>query len=84
MRHFGEKALQTFIKQGLLKGANSCELEFYEHYVLGKQIHVKFGSIVHNTKETLDYVHNDVWGPIRSASLEGMHYFVIFVDDYQE
>ncbi|KAG8488232.1 hypothetical protein CXB51_018792 [Gossypium anomalum] len=33
--HAGEKALQTLAKQGLLKGANSCKLEFYEHLMCG-------------------------------------------------
>ncbi|KAH9805146.1 hypothetical protein KPL71_002341 [Citrus sinensis] len=80
--HAGEKALQTLAKQGLLKGTNSCKLEFCEHCVLGKQTRVKFGSAIHNTKGILDYVHSDVWGPTKTASLGGMHYFVTFVDDY--
>ncbi|KAK5773311.1 hypothetical protein PVK06_049617 [Gossypium arboreum] len=80
--HAGEKALQTLVKQGLLKGANSCKMEFYEHCVLGKQKRVKFGPAIHNTKGILDYVHSDVWGPTKVASLGGMHYFVTFVDDY--
>ena len=80
--HAGEKALQTLAKQGLLKGANSCKLEFCEHCVLGKQTRVKFGSAIHNTKGILDYVHSDVWGPTKVASLGGMHYFVTFLDDY--
>ncbi|KAG8495920.1 hypothetical protein CXB51_007502 [Gossypium anomalum] len=80
--HAGEKALQTLAKQGLLKGTNSCKLEFYEHCVLGKQTRVKFGPTIHNTKGILEYVHSDVWGPTKVASLGGMHYFVTFVDDY--
>ncbi|KAH9800324.1 hypothetical protein KPL71_000620 [Citrus sinensis] len=80
--HTGEKALQTLAKQGLLKGTNSCKLEFCEHCVLGKQTRVKFGSAIHDTKGILDYVHSDVWGLTKTASLGGMHYFVTFVDDY--
>ncbi|KAG8480687.1 hypothetical protein CXB51_025275 [Gossypium anomalum] len=76
----GEKALQNLTKQGLLKGANSCKLEFCEHCVLGKQTRVKFGSAIHNTKGILDYVHNDVWGPTKVASLGGMHYFKKMVE----
>ncbi|KAG8493414.1 hypothetical protein CXB51_010989 [Gossypium anomalum] len=48
----------------------------------GKQTRVKFGPTIHNTKGILDYVHSDVWGPTKVASLGGMHYFVTFVDDY--
>ncbi|BBN68941.1 hypothetical protein Prudu_949S000400 [Prunus dulcis] len=61
--HAGEKALQGLVKQGLLKGAKACKLEFCEHCVLGKQTRVKFGTAIHHTKGILDYVHTDVWGP---------------------
>ncbi|BBN70037.1 hypothetical protein Prudu_1364S000100, partial [Prunus dulcis] len=63
--HAGEKALQGLVKQGLLKGAKACKLEFCEHCVLGKQTRVKFGTAIHHTKGILDYVHTDVWGPPR-------------------
>ena len=71
--HAGENALQRLMKQGLLKGAKTCKLEFYEHCVLGKQTRVKFGTTVHQMKGTLDYVHTDVWGPAKVASLRGKH-----------
>ncbi|KAG8479437.1 hypothetical protein CXB51_029202 [Gossypium anomalum] len=67
--HAGEKVLQTLAKQGLLKGANSCKLEFCEHCVLSKHMRVKFGPSIHNTKGILDYVHGNVWGPTKVASL---------------
>ncbi|CAL9014787.1 unnamed protein product, partial [Prunus brigantina] len=80
--HAGEKALQGLVKQGLLKGAKACKLEFCEHCVLGKQTRVKFGTAIHHTKGILDYVHTDVWGPSKNASWGGSHYFVSFVDDF--
>ncbi|KAH9688531.1 Integrase catalytic domain-containing protein [Citrus sinensis] len=67
--HAGEKALQTLAKQDLLKGTNSCKLEFCEHCVSGKQTRVKFSSAIHDTKGILDYIHSDVWEPIKTASL---------------
>ncbi|CAL8989595.1 unnamed protein product, partial [Prunus brigantina] len=76
------KALQGLVKQGLLKGAKACKLEFCEHCVLGKQTRVKFGTAIHHTKGILDYVHTDVWGPSKNASWGGSHYFVSFVDDF--
>ena len=30
----------------------------------------------------LNYVHSDVWGPSKMASLGGKHYYVTFVDDF--
>ncbi|KAM1225757.1 hypothetical protein ACFX13_045186 [Malus domestica] len=66
--HAGEKAWQGLVKQGLLKGAKACKLEFCEHCVLGKQTRVKFGTAIHHTKGILDYVHTDVWRPSKNAS----------------
>ncbi|KAL5865755.1 hypothetical protein ACOSQ3_003269 [Xanthoceras sorbifolium] len=80
--HAGEKALQILVKQGLLKGARTGKLDFCEHCVLGKQKRVSFGTALHNTKGILDYVHTDVWGPTRTPSMSGKHYYVTFVDDF--
>ena len=80
--HASENALQSLVKQGLLKGTKTYKLEFCEHCVLGKQTRVKFDTAVHKTKSTLDYVHTDVWGPAKVAFLRGKHYCVTFVDDY--
>ena len=43
---------------------------------------MKFGTAIHNTECILDYIHTDVWGPTKTASLEGKRYFVTFVDDF--
>ncbi|GMP62704.1 hypothetical protein CsSME_00024701 [Camellia sinensis var. sinensis] len=67
---------------GLLKGAKTGKLEFCEHCVLGKQTRIKFGTAIHCTKGILAYVHTDVWGPSKNASLGGKHYFVSFIDDF--
>ena len=80
--HAGEKSLQTLAMQRLLKGAKTCKLDFCEQCVLGKQKRVKFGTTIHNTEGILDYIHTDVWGPTKTASLGGKHYFVTFVDDF--
>ena len=42
------KKLESLIKQGLLKSAKTCILEFYEHYVLRKHTRVKFDTVIHN------------------------------------
>ena len=80
--HAGEKSLQKLAMQGLLKGANTCKLDFCEQCVMGKKTRLKFGTTIHNTEGILDYIHTDVWGPTRTASLRGKHYFVTFVDDF--
>ena len=80
--HAGEKSLQTLAMQGLLKDAKTCKLDFCEQCVLGKQKRVKFGTAIHNTEGILDYIHTDIWGPAKTTSLGGKHYFVTFVDDF--
>jgi len=31
---------------------------------------VKFGIVIHRTEEILDYVHTNIWGPIKTSHLE--------------
>ena len=75
--HASKKALQGLLKQGLLKGTRTCKIDFCEHCVFEKQTRVKFGTTIHQTKGTLDYVHIDMWGPSKVASLGGKHYYKI-------
>ena len=74
--HTCEKSLQALGKQGLLKGAETYKLELCEHFVIGKKTKVKFGTTIHRTERILDYVHTDIWGPTKTVSLGGNHYFV--------
>ena len=71
--HAGEKSLQTLAMQGLLKGVKTCKLDFCEQCVIGKKKRVKFGTAIHNTEGILDYIHTDLWGPKKTASLGGKH-----------
>ena len=80
--HAEQKSLQMLTMQGLLKGAKTCKLSFCEQCVMGKQKRMKFDTAIHNTEGILDYIHTDVWGPTKTASLGGKHYFVTFVDDF--
>ena len=47
--HAGEKAMQTLVKKGLLKGAETCKLDLCEHCIIGKKTKVKFGTASHCT-----------------------------------
>ncbi|KAH9727035.1 Integrase catalytic domain-containing protein [Citrus sinensis] len=80
--HAGEKSLQTLMRHGLLQGTKTCKLNFCEHCVVGKKTRVKFGTANHDTREILEYVHSDVCGPTKTASIGESHYFVTFVDDF--
>ena len=76
-----EKSLQTLTRHRLLKGTKTCKLNFYEHCVVGKKTRVKFGMANHDIREILEYVHSDVWGPTKTASIGGSYYFVTFFND---
>jgi hypothetical protein len=45
------------------------KLEFFEHFIFGKNKRVKFNTSVHTTKGILEYVHADLWGPSHKKSL---------------
>ncbi|RVX07439.1 Retrovirus-related Pol polyprotein from transposon RE2 [Vitis vinifera] len=50
---------------------------------LGKHTLVSFPKRLNNrAKSPFEFVHIDVWGPCRTASTLGFHYFVTFIDDY--
>ena len=69
----------SFIREICVK---TCKLDLCKYCVFGKQNKVQFKIATHKTEGFLDYVHTDVWGPIRVASLGGTMYFVTFIDDY--
>ena len=56
-------------------------LDFCEQCVLGKATQVKFSKLSNTTKETLGYVHSDLWGPTQRESLGGGRYFITFIDN---
>uniref|UniRef100_A0A2N9HZR4 CCHC-type domain-containing protein n=1 Tax=Fagus sylvatica TaxID=28930 RepID=A0A2N9HZR4_FAGSY len=51
------------------------------HMRLG-HMKVRFKTATHKTKGILDYVHSDIWGPVRTPSKGGAQYFMSFIDDY--
>ncbi|XP_071719417.1 uncharacterized mitochondrial protein AtMg00300-like [Rutidosis leptorrhynchoides] len=76
----GGKGMNILAKKGLLK--QSCNLEFCEHYMFGKQKKVSFGSGVYKTKAPLGYLHSDLWGPSPVTSRGGKRYMLTIIDDY--
>ncbi|KAG8490810.1 hypothetical protein CXB51_014017 [Gossypium anomalum] len=80
--HMSENGMVELSKRGLLDGQGICKLNFCEHCVFGKQKRVRFTRGIHNTKETLDYIHSDLWGPSRVPSRGGANYMLTFIDDF--
>ena len=71
--HADIKAMQGLVKKNLLKSVKTCKIDFCEYCVLKKYTRVKFGTTIHQTKGTLDYMHSNVWGPAKIASLGGKY-----------
>jgi hypothetical protein len=80
--HMSEQGILELHKKNLLKGVKTCKLDFCKFCVLGKQNWVQFKTVTHKTYGILDYIHSDVWGPVRTASRGGHMSFVIFIDDF--
>jgi len=59
--HTGDKSLQALTKKSLMKGANTCNLKFYKHCVIGMKTKMRFRTATHCTERILDYFHTDVW-----------------------
>ncbi|KAG8496686.1 hypothetical protein CXB51_007936 [Gossypium anomalum] len=80
--HMSENGMVELSKRGLLDGQGICKLNFCEHCVFGKQKRVRFTRGIYNTKETLEYIHSDLWGPSRVPSRGGANYMLTFIDDF--
>ena len=69
--HIGEHGMLELHKRNLLKGVKTCQLDFCEYCVYGKQHRVSFKTCSHTSKGVLDYIHSDVWGPVSVSSHSG-------------
>lgn len=58
-------------QQGVCKGC-----------VLGRYAKTVFPSCDRRSKGILDLIHSNVGGPMSTMSLNGYHYYVIFIDDF--
>uniref|UniRef100_A0A2N9HW07 CCHC-type domain-containing protein n=1 Tax=Fagus sylvatica TaxID=28930 RepID=A0A2N9HW07_FAGSY len=80
--HMSERGMRELHKRNLLTGIKSCKLDFCKYCIMGKQCRMRFKTATHKTKGILDYVHSDIWGPVRTPSKGGAQYFMSFIDDY--
>ena len=80
--HVSDTYLTKLQEKYLLSGLGKIKLDFCEHWVMGKHHRKAFGVGIHSSKEYLEYIHSDMWGPSPIASLSRKWYFVFFIDDY--
>ena len=82
--HIGEKGLRILHGKGMVEGMSnsSLDFDFCENCVYGKQNRVSFPSGGKRTKQILELVHSDVFGPVKVPSLGKSMYYVSFIDDF--
>jgi hypothetical protein len=83
--HFHHNALMYLKKNNLAK--NSLELEeelpTCDVCQYGKQTRLPFPrKSAWRATERLQLIHTDVGGPMRTPSLNGSKYYIVFIDDY--
>nr|GEU67069.1 retrotransposon protein, putative, Ty1-copia subclass [Tanacetum cinerariifolium] len=78
--YMGKKGMKNLAKKGLIKV--SCNLEFCEHCMFGKQKRVSFSHGIHKTRDAFDYIHSDLWRPSPVTSRGGKRYMLTIIDDF--
>ena len=82
--HYNLKSIQFAQKQELVKDLPNIQVcsEVCEGCQLGKQHRLPFpSSATWRASEKLQLVHSDVCGPMKTVSLNGSKYFILFIDD---
>jgi hypothetical protein len=84
MGHIGEKRLRYMQCKGMVEGFPECglEVEFWEHFIYGKQSWVRFPYGATRENGILELVHSDIFVPITVNSLSGYLYYESFIDDF--
>ena len=83
--HYNLKSIQFAQKQELVKDLPNIQVcsEVCEGCQLGKQHRLPFpSSATWRANEKLQLVHSDVCGPMKTTSLNGSKYFILFIDDF--
>ncbi|KAL5832076.1 hypothetical protein ACOSQ4_017430 [Xanthoceras sorbifolium] len=71
------KFLSNIIPSFVFDSQHSCET-----CPLAKQTRLPFPSSSIQTLHSFDLIHCNIWGPFRTATHTGAHYFLTIVDDY--
>lgn len=83
LAHVSEKGLIELSKKGVFSSQDIKKLEFCENCVIWKSKKLIFQKGTHSTKEPLDYLHLDLWGPSRVETYGDGEYFRTFIDDFR-
>ncbi|KAK0608121.1 hypothetical protein LWI29_025797 [Acer saccharum] len=80
--NMSERGILELSKRNLLNGDQVNKLDFCECCVLGKQHRISFNTAQHTSKQILEYVHSNLWGPSKVPTHGGNRYFLSLIDDH--
>lgn len=80
--HIDKKSLKALQNKGILGNQNLDEIGICEKCVIGKQVKLPFLPQIHNSKQILEYLHADLWGPASVTALSSFKYYLLVIDDY--
>ena len=80
--HINLDRINQLVKDGPLRKLNVGTLHFCGSCLEGKMTKRPFSAKGERSKEPLQLVHSDVYGPLSVHTRGGYEYFVTFIDDY--
>ena len=82
MGHPSSEVLSTLLRSLDCSSSVKWNNEQCEICLRAKQSRNQFTLSDNNAKYLFEVIHCDIWGPYRTPSLCGAHYFLTIVDDY--
>ena len=80
--HINLDRINLLVKDGPLRKLNVGTLPVRESCLVGKMTKRPFSAKGERSKEPLQLVHNNIYGPLSVQARGGYEYFVTFIDDY--
>ena len=80
--HMNEKGMKMLLTKRKLPELKSIDFDMCESCILRKQKNMSFLKTSKTSKaEKLELVNTNLWGPSPVAFLEGLRYYITFIDD---
>lgn len=79
--HIGQERIYRLAKYNLLGPLTIIVMPTYEHCLAGKMTRKSFGKGT-RANVPLWLIHYGICGPMNVRARHGVHYFIIFIDDY--
>lgn len=80
--HSFPSVVQMILTTSALLKDSTSSFSFCEYCKYGKSCKLPFTISKIVTKQPLELIHSDVWGPAPTSSICGFQYYVLFIDDF--